>query len=76
MIYANSVKIEFIYSIFKRELNEIMSKKETKKIVVIAKELSSDDEYIRLFENGEAVGVGKTEIDKFHLTTVTGNHDI
>lgn len=30
----------------------------------------------RLFENGEAVGVGKTEIDKFHLTTVTGNHDI
>ena len=21
-------------------------------------------------------GVGKTEIDKFHLTTVTGNHDI
>ena len=53
MIYANSVKIEFIYSIFKRELNEIMSKKETKKIVVIAKELSSDDEYIRLFENSE-----------------------
>ncbi len=51
MIYANSVKIEFIYSIFKRELNEIMSKKETKKIVVRAKELSS--EYIRLFENGE-----------------------
>ena len=30
-----------------------MSKKETKKIVVIAKELSSDDEYIRLFENSE-----------------------
>ena len=53
MIYANSVKIEFIYSIFKRELNEIMSKKETKKIVVRDKELSSDDEYIRLFENGE-----------------------
>ena len=44
MIYANSVKIEFIYSIFKRELNEIMSKEETKKIVVRAKELSSDDE--------------------------------
>ena len=53
MIYANSVKIEFIYSIFKRELNEIMSKKETKKIVVRDKELSSDDEYIRLFENSE-----------------------
>ena len=53
MIYANSVKIEFIYSIFKRELNEIMSKEETKKIVARAKELSSDDEYIRLFENGE-----------------------
>ena len=53
MIYANSVKIEFIYSIFKRELNEIMSKKETKKIVVRAKELSSDDEYIRMFENSE-----------------------
>ena len=51
MIYANSVKIEFIYSIFKRELNEIMSKKETKKIVVRAKELSS--EYIRMFENSE-----------------------
>ena len=51
MIYANSVKIEFIYSIFKRKLNEIMSKKETKKIVVRAKELSS--EYIRLFENSE-----------------------
>ena len=53
MIYSNSVKIEFIYSIFKRELNEIMSKKETKKIVVRDKELSSDDEYIRLFENSE-----------------------
>ena len=53
MIYANSVKIEFIYSIFKRELNEIMSKKETKKIMARAKELSSDDEYIRLFENSE-----------------------
>ena len=53
MIYANSVKIEFIYSIFKRELNEIMSKEETKNIVVRAKELSSDDEYIRLFENSE-----------------------
>ena len=51
MIYANSFKIEFIYSIFKRELNEIMSKKETKKIVVRAKELSS--EYIRMFENSE-----------------------
>ena len=51
MIYANSVKIEFIYSIFKRELNKIMSKKETKKIVVRAKELSS--EYIRMFENSE-----------------------
>ena len=51
MIYANSVKIEFIYSIFKRELNEIISKKETKKIVVRAKELSS--EYIRMFENSE-----------------------
>ena len=51
MIYANSVKIEFIYSIFKRELNEIMSKEETKKIVVRAKELSS--EYIIMFENSE-----------------------
>ena len=30
-----------------------MSKEETKKIVARAKELSSDDEYIRLFENGE-----------------------
>ena len=53
MIYANSVKIEFIYSIFKRELNEIMSKEQTKKIAARAKELSSDDEYIRLFENSE-----------------------
>ena len=51
MIYANSVKIELIYSIFKRELNEIMSKEETKKIVVRAKELSS--EYIIMFENSE-----------------------
>ena len=51
MIYDNSDKIEFIYSIFKRELNEIMCKKETKKIVVRAKELSS--EYIRMFENSE-----------------------
>ena len=53
MIYADSVKLKFIYSIFKRKLNEIMSKEETKKIVARAKELSSDDEYIRLFENGE-----------------------
>ena len=30
-----------------------MSKEEAKKIVARAKELSSDDEYIRLFENGE-----------------------
>ena len=30
-----------------------MSKEETKKIVARAKELSSYDEYIRLFENGE-----------------------
>ena len=30
-----------------------MSKEETKKIVARAKKLSSDDEYIRLFENGE-----------------------
>ena len=51
MIYANSVKIEFIYSIFKRELNVIMIKEETKKIVVRAKELSS--EYIIMFENSE-----------------------
>ena len=39
--------------VLERELNEIMSKEETKKIVARAKELSSDDEYIRLFENGE-----------------------
>ena len=51
MIYANSVKLKFIYSIFKRKLNEIMSKEGTKKIVARAKELSS--EYIRMFENGE-----------------------
>ena len=53
MIYANSVKLKFMYNIFifKRKLNEIMSKEETKKIVARAKELSS--EYIRIFENGE-----------------------
>ena len=39
--------------VLERELNEIMSKEETKKIVARVKELSSDDEYIRLFENGE-----------------------
>ena len=39
--------------VLERELNEIMSKEETKKIVARAKELSSDDEYIRLFENSE-----------------------
>ena len=39
--------------VLERELNEIMSKEEAKKIVARAKELSSDDEYIRLFENGE-----------------------
>ena len=39
--------------VLERELIEIMSKEETKKIVARAKELSSGDEYIRLFENGE-----------------------
>ena len=39
--------------VFERELNEIMSKEKAKKIVARAKELSSDDKYIRLFENGE-----------------------
>ena len=51
MIYADSVKLKFIYSIFKRKLNEIMSKEETKKIVSRVKKLSS--EYIRMFENSE-----------------------
>ena len=39
--------------VFERELSEIMSKEKAKKIVARAKELSSDDKYIRLFENGE-----------------------
>ena len=40
MIYANSVKLKFMYNIFifKRKLNEIMSKEETKKIVARAKD--------------------------------------
>ena len=39
--------------VFERELSEIMSKEKAKKIVARTKELSSDDKYIRLFENGE-----------------------
>ena len=39
--------------VLERELNEIMSKEESQKIVARAKELSSEDRYIRLFENGE-----------------------
>ena len=39
--------------VFERELSEIMSKEKAKKVVARAKELSSDDKYIRLFENGE-----------------------
>ena len=39
--------------VFERELSEIMSKEKAKKIVARAKELSSDDKYIKLFENGE-----------------------
>ena len=51
-----------------KESNELMSKKDTEKLVSRAKELSSDEEYIRLFDEEENYKelIRNTELSEAH----------